>query len=156
MFQSFVNWMIIISKFLHVNWTELTRSSKSYDADAWKKVDGEERYKLISSELGVIVFAYRWNRRLSFWHSWVCAVRFVIIDSFIYLYWNDLHLLPADGRMHSKSHVLLSCFRLLQVRWSGSVRSHYLCQKQLHSAMYEAVERGSLNTTDYRVYFSEL
>jgi hypothetical protein len=58
--------------------------------------------------------------------------------------------------MLTKSHVLLSRFRVLQLYFTASVRSGYLCRKQSSLAMYEAVERGSPNTTDYRVYFSEL
>jgi hypothetical protein len=68
----------------------------------------------------------------------------------------DLHFLPADGRMHIKSHVLISRLRVLQLCLFSSLRSGYLCRKQSRLAMYEAVERGSPNTTDYRVYFSEL
>jgi len=74
----------------------------------------------------------------------------------LYLCRSDLGHLPADGRMYTKSHVLISRLRLLQVCFTASVRSGYLCRKQSSLAMYEAVERGSPNTTDYRVYFSEL
>jgi len=74
----------------------------------------------------------------------------------LYLCRIDLHLLPADGRMHTKSYVLISRLKVLQLCSSVSVRSAYQCRKQSSMAMYEAVERGSPNTTDYRVYFSEL
>jgi hypothetical protein len=69
---------------------------------------------------------------------------------------NDLHFLPADGRMHTKSHVFFSCFKLLPLHLSGSLRGGLLCRKQSSLAMYQAVERGSPNTTDYRIYLSEL
>lgn len=69
---------------------------------------------------------------------------------------DDLHFLPADGRMHIKSHVLLSCFKLLPLHLCGGLRGCLLVKRQSTLAMYQAVERGSPNTTDYRIYFSEL
>lgn len=139
----------------------LIRSSQRYDRDTSNKVGGEKNYKLISSQ-----------RCLHFVRS-PCESRFIMLTfmgmhktsrirlfgnrvALLYLCRIDLGHIPTDGRMHTKSHVLISRLRLLQVCFSASVRSGYLYRKQSSLAMYEAVERGSPNTTDYRVYFSEL
>ncbi|PNF40599.1 Inorganic pyrophosphatase, partial [Cryptotermes secundus] len=55
--------------------------------------------------------------------------------------------------MHTKSHVLISCFKRLTPRLFPGARCSYFCRKQSSLAMYQAVERGSPNTTDYRIYF---
>ncbi|XP_021929970.1 inorganic pyrophosphatase isoform X2 [Zootermopsis nevadensis] len=55
--------------------------------------------------------------------------------------------------MHIKSHVLLSCFKLLPLHLCGGLRGCLLVKRQSTLAMYQAVERGSPNTTDYRIYF---
>ncbi|GFG31818.1 hypothetical protein Cfor_12395, partial [Coptotermes formosanus] len=97
-----------------------------------------------------ILFA---NHGSSCVHTFMSTHLSVIAIPLLYLFRSDLRLLPADGRMRAKSHVLISRFRLLERRLFGSVSSDYLCRKQSSLAMYEAVERGSPYTTDYRVYF---
>ncbi|XP_069700518.1 inorganic pyrophosphatase isoform X1 [Periplaneta americana] len=57
------------------------------------------------------------------------------------------------AEMHLNSHVFFSCTKLLRLHLFAGTRCRNSFRKLSGLAMYQAIERGSPNTTDYRIYF---
>jgi len=144
-----LNLTIDMSMLFSGRWTEVTRRSQHYDADTSNKVDGEENYKLISSQLGLSCL-------LSVWLTVHVDIRGC---AKIYRLSGRFALSVSDWPSSFSSRLQnVHQIALVNIAFD-SAANLFLCKwsrKQSSIAMYEAVERGSPNTTDYRVYFSEL